>query len=147
MSELHRIFLESVAEHISELMLTLGKDWPHLRDRLLALAGDRLDPSQIVDAILDAALRGSAAFLIRRLMREASAKADPGHRRTRRSPSGTHRSLARENQLVTAAAARLIEKLKLQSTLESEEHENPILVGPAAEPIIVHRTPPHESNR
>jgi hypothetical protein len=118
MLHVYRIFLESVAAHMSELMFILGNDWPRFRDRLLAMAADQLNTSQIADAIVNAALPGPAATLIRRLMREASAKAGSGkaHRRSRRATPGMRRVPA-EQELGTAAAAVLVEKLRSAATL------------------------------
>ena len=75
MSNVHSKFLGRVADSISELMLILGSDWPSFREQLLAIATDALKPSEIADAIVNTALPGPAASLIRRLMRESSVTA------------------------------------------------------------------------
>jgi hypothetical protein len=118
MFSVHSIFLERVADHISELMLILDRDWPAFRDRLLAIASDQSSASEIADAIVKAALPGRAEALIRQLMRESSATAGAGKtlRRTRGGKSGAGTSKAALEADGTDVVAVLIEKL--QSTAD-----------------------------
>lgn len=124
MFAVHIIFLESVADRISDLMVLLDDDWPRFRERLLAAASDHLNASVIADEIVRATLPTPAATLIRQLMRESSIDAGLGERsrRTRGVKIPPAPVLAHEQQRATAAATVLLQKLQSTSTLGGGTH-------------------------